>query len=211
MANAIAPATHRVLDRQPNRREISAISRLLATALANDPLQRWLFPNERLRLAASERLFRRLVAPRIAPGLVSVSRTYQGQLASVAVWTPPYPPAPNRWERLAESLAMRLAHGRRIHEVRQGFTDLAERHPQQPYWYLLALATTESERGQGHAAGLLKSKIEECDATGRKIALETSLPGNISYYEHFGFQIENEVDLKDGPTVWLMCRESRST
>ena len=82
---------------------------------------------------------------------------------------------------------MRMAHGKRIHEIRAGFTALAARHPQQPYWYLLALATAEEQRGQGHATRLLESKIEECDANGKLIALETSLPENLSYYERFGF------------------------
>ena len=102
---------------------------------------------------------------------------------------------------------MRLAHGKRIHEVRQGFTDLAARHPQQPYWYLLALATAELHRGQGHAAKLIESKIEQCDAAGQPVALETSLPGNLAYYERFGFLKADELRLETGPTVWLMCRE----
>ncbi len=209
MPITIAPATTPVFETELSRREIPAITHLLATALANDPLQRWLFPNDAQRLTASERLFRRLVAPRVSQGLVSVIRSGDGQLASVAVWTPPTPPAPSRRERWAESLYMRMAHGKRIHEVREGFTGLAARHPQQPYWYLLALATAQPQRGQGYAARLLEAKFEECDATGQMIALETSLPENLSYYERLEFRTENALKLRNGPTVWLMCHSSR--
>jgi len=191
------------------RQEIPALARLLAAELANDPLQRWLFPSDRTRLKASERLFRRLVTPRVPQGSVSVSRNVGGQLACVAVWTPPHPPALSRWERLAESLAMRMAHGKRIHEIRAGLTALAARHPQQPYWYLLALATAEEQRSQGHATRLLESKFEDCDAAGKLMALETSLPENLSYYKRFDFQVEHELQLENGPNVWLMCRKPR--
>ncbi len=190
-----------------SRREIAAIVRLLAESLSNDPLQRWLFPEDQSRLKASERLFRRLVSPRIAEGLVSVTHTESGQLASVAVWTAPHPPAPSRWEQLAESLSMRWAHGMRIHEVREGLTALARRHPQQPYWYLMALATAEKQRGNGHAARLLEAKINASESVGQMIALETSLAENISYYERFGFRTVDELQLANGPSVWLMCRD----
>ena len=188
--------------------EISQLARLLTVSLVDDPLQRWLFPDDKRRLATSERVFRRLLRPKVAQGLVRVIRDAGGQVASVAVWTPPHPPAPSRWERYAESFFMRLTYGKRIHEVRRGFTALADRHPREPYWYLQALVTAPQARSQGQAARLLREQISLCGSTQELIALETSQPTNLTYYQKFGFHVANELLLVEGLPVWLMCRRA---
>jgi GNAT superfamily N-acetyltransferase len=198
--STITPAT---------RRDIPSIAQLLAESLCEDPLQRWLFPEKRSRLAKSTRVFRRVLKTRIADGLVRVIRDDRGEPVSVAVWTPPRPPAPSHLAHYSESLFMRWTYGRRIHEVRQGFTALSARHPREPYWYLLALATAPSHRGKGHAAQLLDERIGQCRATKELIALETSQPKNVSYYQKLGFTVEDELQLNDQFPVWLLCYRNK--
>jgi ribosomal protein S18 acetylase RimI-like enzyme len=103
---------------------------------------------------------------------------------------------------------MRWVYGKRIHEVRAGFTALAARHPRAPYWYLQALATAPAERGQGHALQLLEEKFRESDSSGVMVALETSNVANLAYYQKTGFQIQDELKLNDSLPVWLMCRSA---
>jgi ribosomal protein S18 acetylase RimI-like enzyme len=186
--------------------DIVLISRLLAESLFDDPLQRWLFPNTRRRLTTSEQMFRRLVKAKVARGLVRVVRAEGGEVASVAIWTPPNPPAPTHWERRMESLFMRWLHGRRIHEVRDGFTALAGRLPTEPNWYLQILATAAAHRGRGHAGRLLEEKFNECDANHLLLSLQTSSTANVAYYQKHGFQTVDELMLVDGLPVWAMCR-----
>lgn len=193
-----------------NAADVPQLTRLLAESLFDDPLQRWLFRDERSRLSASARMFRRLLKPKIAEGLVRVIRDRSDQVASVAVWTPPHPPAPSRWEHYAESFFMRWTYGKRIHEVRRGFTALANRHPREPYWYLQALATASQARGQGHAARLLEEQIRLCGSTQALMALETSQLTNLAYYQKFGFQVDDELLLSENLPVWLMCRQANS-
>ncbi len=190
--------------------DIRQLARLLAESLFDDPLQQWLFPDERGRLAASARMFRRLLKSKIAEGMVRVIRDRSNLVASAAVWTPPYPPAPSRWEHYAESLFMRWTYGKRIHEVRRGFTALANRHPREPYWYLQALATTPAQRGEGHAARLLQEQISLCGSTQELMALETSQFTNLAYYQKLGFQVEHELLLSENLPVWLMCRRANT-
>jgi len=191
-----------------NAADTPRLARLLAESLFDDPLQRWLFPDERGRLAASETMFRRLLKPKIAAGLVRIIRDTEAEIASAAVWTPPHPPAPSRGEHYSESLFLRWAYGQRIHEVRRGFTALANRHPREPYWYLQALATTPEQRGQGHAARLLQAQMDACSATNELIALETSQSANVAYYQKFGFQVADELMLEPGLPVWLLCHSA---
>jgi ribosomal protein S18 acetylase RimI-like enzyme len=103
---------------------------------------------------------------------------------------------------------MRLTYGRRIHEVREVFTKLANRHPSGPYWYLQALATRADQRGQGHARCLLDEKFREADSDGVMTALETSNPTNVSYYQRLGFTVAHEARPMPGMPVWLMCRSA---
>lgn len=192
------------------KRDLTATASLLAESLFDDPLQQWLFPDASKRLAATTRMFRHLLKPKLIDGLVRVIRDFNGDVASVAVWTPPYPPAPSRFDRFAESLFMRLTYGRRIQEVREAFTKLATRHPHGPYWYLQALATRMNQRGQGHARSLLDEKFREADSQGVMTVLETSSATNVAYYEKHGFQAADEMMLVEGLPVWLMCRRSAS-
>jgi ribosomal protein S18 acetylase RimI-like enzyme len=106
---------------------------------------------------------------------------------------------------------MRWVFGKRVHEIRDGFTALAARHPRVPYWYLQALATSPAHRGQGHAARLLQEKFLECDASGVMIALETSKPASLSYYQKLGFEVADELVLQEAFPVWLMCRNADAT
>jgi ribosomal protein S18 acetylase RimI-like enzyme len=191
-----------------NCRDLTSAANLLAESLFDDPLQQWLFPVAKKRLAATTRMFRHLLKPKLDKGLVRVIRDSTGELASVAVWTPSHPPAPSRFEHYAESLFMRMTYGRRIHEVRAAFTKLATRHPQPPYWYLQALSTRADQRGQGHARCLLAEKFSEADANGLLIALETSSGANVAYYQRLGFAVVDEARLTPQLPVWLMCRSA---
>jgi ribosomal protein S18 acetylase RimI-like enzyme len=190
------------------KQELASAASVLAELLFDDPLQQWLFPDATKRLARTTRMFWHLLKPKIRAGLVRVIRDSTGELASVAVWTPPYPHAPSRWEHHAESLFMRLTFGKRIHEVRAAFTKLAARHPQQPYWYLQALATRSDQRGKGHARRLLAEKFSDADANCLVIALETSNGANMAYYQRLGFAVVDEERLTPQLPVWLMCRSA---
>lgn len=191
-----------------SKQDLAAAASLLAESLFDDPLQEWLFPVQSKRLTATTRMFRHLLKPKLSNGMVRIIRGSRGELASVAVWTPPYPPAPSRFERYTESFFTRLIYGRRIHEVREAFTKLAARHPHQPYWYLQALATRPDQRGQGHARRLLNEKFDEADANCLLLGLETSSLANVAYYERLGFALVNEARLTPQLPVWLMCRSA---
>jgi ribosomal protein S18 acetylase RimI-like enzyme len=193
-----------------NRRDIPQLSRLLAESLFDDPLQRWMFPDTSRRMATSEWMFRRLLKSKIAQGMVRVIRDNNQQVASVAVWTPPHPPAPTRWGHYSESLFMRWVHGKRIHEIRDGFTALAARLPCVRYWYLQVLATSPAQRGQGHASRLVHEQLTLSTASGELMALQTSNPVNLAYYRKLGFEVADELVLQEQFPVWLMCLDQQA-
>jgi len=181
--------------------DISALGALLGRSLHDDPLLRWIFPDEKRRTQDVIRHFTRLLKPHVRRGTATTI-----DCKCVAVWTPPSPPQQTLWERYGESFHMRRAHGRRIHEVRNCFQRMAERHPRSPHWYLLALATDDACRGQGMAGRLLEEMLHRCDRETQKIALETSNESNLAFYERFGFVTTDELLIDGELKIWLMCR-----
>jgi len=187
--------------RSASRIDIPALAALLGKSLANDPLLRWIFPDESRRRNGVGRYFGRLLKPRIRNGVVSTI-----DCKSVAVWTPPNLPLQTLVERYRESFYMRYTHGRRVHRVRDCLQRMAKRHPPFPHWYLLALATDDACRGQGLAGRLLEEMLHRCDRKSEKIALETSKESNLAFYEKFGFVVTDELLIDKNVKTWLMVR-----
>jgi len=182
--------------------DIPALGALLGRSLYDDPLLRWIFPDDKRRAQGIGRYFTRLMKPRIRDGVVTTI-----DCKSVAVWTPPSPPQqPSLWERYGESFYMRRVHGRRVHIIRDCFQRMAQRHPPTPHWYLLALATEDTCHGQGLASRLLEEMFLRCDKEGQNIVLETSKESNLAYYEKFGFTMTDELLIDEGLKTWLMVR-----
>jgi len=182
--------------------DIPALATLLERALSDDPLLQWVFPEAPRRKKDVARYFVSLLKASVRDSVVTTI-----DCKSVAVWTPPQPPQQSRWERYRESLRMRLAHGRRIHLVRDCFERMARRHPSTPHWYLLALATEDACQGQGLATRLLEEMFFHCDKEGQHVVLETSKESNLTYYEKFGFTVTDELLIDKEVKTWLMVRE----
>jgi len=81
--------------------------------------------------------------------------------------------------------------------------------PEQPFWYLGVLATHPDVQGAGRATAVMAPAFELADAAGVDCWLETSVPGNMAFYERRGFLDRIEVDIDAGPTTWWMRRPPR--
>lgn len=184
-----------------SRAELPVLADILARALDDDPVSRWMFPVADRRLRSQVIDYGRLLKHHFKTRSVwTIDRK------CVAIWVPPNPPQQTLFERYRESLYMRWMHGRRVHEVRDCLQRMAERHPSTPYWYLLALATDPDSQGQGLASRLLNEKLAQCDKHGAQVALETSKESNLAFYQKFGFVVVHELVVDEGVKTWLMCR-----
>lgn len=59
-------------------------------------------------------------------------------------------------------------------------------------WYLYNLSVKKSAQGKGIAGKLLRPMLEFCDKENIVSYLETNKEGNVSLYEHFGFELSKE-------------------
>ena len=190
--------------------DLQCLSTTLALAFADYPWTSW-------TVAADEHHHRLtgLFAMNIREfglklGEVWVTEDY----AAVAVWMPPDeagdeakgsgdgPTASLRVER--EALI-----GDRLPQAEEAGTLVEAHRPTAPHWYLVSMGTRPDRQGRGLGSVVLAPVLERCDAERVPAYTETSAPRNVGFYHRHGFEVYAELDVPDGPHVWLMWREPR--
>ncbi len=197
--------------RQLTAADVAPAAQVLAEAFSLDPLYGWLLPGAADRVDELERLFHSEIRHAyLEKGTAEVAVTDAGEVAGVTLWSPP-----GQWEfSLGTTLRMlptkisvlrsRIPAGIQFEKL------FAQRHPNQPHWYLSAIATSPAARGTGYGTKLLLSRLDRCDADGVPAYLESSALKNVPYYERFGFTRRDEFSMPDGPPIVTMWREPQT-
>ncbi len=178
--------------------DLRSASTTAMRAFVDDPVMRWLYPEDEVFLAPNGAVLRPAMAGWIGLGEVWCT----DDVAAVAVWIPPGrpevefpedpdspPPPADRLERFAI-----------IGEAMGAHT------PTELHWYLQLLGTHPDWQRQGLAAALMNVVFERAEAEGLPCYLETETVENVAYYRHHGFEVRSEWDLADGPHMWGMYR-----
>ncbi|WP_207004648.1 GNAT family N-acetyltransferase [Trinickia mobilis] len=178
---------------------------MLARAFEQDPLARYVFPDDavrRRRLISVYRLYLRVFA-RGGRVLVNDARS------AAALWLPPgrYPLTWAQHLRLLPRMlwatgATGFAAATRV------LDHLDSMHPAgKPFWYLGVLGVDPASQHRGLGSELLRVGLRVCDQEDVAAYLETAEPGNLSFYARFGFSELVESRLRGGPTVWSLWRD----
>jgi GNAT superfamily N-acetyltransferase len=185
------------------------IADALADAFLDDPVMSWMLrdaPSRRVRL-------RRLFGTLLRAHYLALSGVWTTpEVEGAAMWAPPghaIIPVPRM---LANSPAMLHALGRDLLRSLRALTHVEHLHPKEPHWYLGVLGTRTALQGKGIGSALLQPVLERCDEEGLPAYLESSKHANIAFYRRHGFEVTGEIRLPpDGPVVWPMWREPRSS
>lgn len=174
-----------------------AISIVLATAFAGDPVVRWLMP----KAGRDVQMFRALTDyVHAAPGCADIAID-NGETVGAAIWDPPGHSVSLRQGLLGLStllLAMRSGFGRGV--VLERVSTRAR--PAGQFWYLAQIGVSTPATGIGSA--LLERRLASIDGPAY---LESSNLQNVPLYQRFGFAVTQEISLPDdGPTLWTMLR-----
>jgi predicted N-acetyltransferase YhbS len=174
-----------------------AISMVLATAFATDPVVRWLLP----KTGRDAQMFRALAAHlHAAPGCADIALD-NGAPVGAAVWDPPGHRVSSR-QGLVGLARLVLAMGsgfRRGVVLERAFT---RTRPAGQFWYLAHIGASRPGRGVGSA--LLERRLASIEGPAY---LESSNLRNVPLYQRFGFDVIEEIPLpEDGPTLWTMLR-----
>ena len=192
---------------QLDKSQIDKASQTLAAAFSQDPVFRYIIPQEG---KAKDELFYNFwkVSLRYSQPYNCTYTT--PEMKGIAVWIPPgeYPLNFLRFLRVGfYKIAFQLGF-RGLRNCLSLFT-LSEKYHKQdmsvPHWYLSGLGVSPDYQGQGIGGLLIQPILKQADEEGLPCYLETSTPGAVRFYQRHGFEI-----LRTGEQpvqFWTMKRE----
>ncbi|KUI23378.1 hypothetical protein AU193_01085 [Mycobacterium sp. GA-1285] len=189
---------------QATEDERSDVVATLVAAFVEDPIYRWIVPDDDQRRRSAESFYSLLVDAYWPHGGVYAA----GGRTGAALWLPPERQlvdgdrAEAFGRELVETAGDKASCQRQIELVEM----LDEHHPSDPHWYLAFMGVRPSLQGHGIGSVLLRAVLENADRNGVPAYLEASCPANKRLYERHGFETVRELTVADSPPLYAMWR-----
>lgn len=185
--------------------DVAPLAKAMAAAFYDDPVARWLFPDDSRRMHQLERGFGLFTEVLYLPGGECLTTE---RVAGGALWLPP-----GSWQaglmaqlRVLGGLAPVLR--RDLPRFLRYSRLLESKHPREDHYYLPFMGVEPDSQGQGIGSALLRPVLERCDMDRVPAYLEASSARNRDLYKRHGFEVFERLELAaDGPVHWLMWRE----
>jgi ribosomal protein S18 acetylase RimI-like enzyme len=101
-------------------------------------------------------------------------------------------------------LAISVIGLRKVRAVMEREHRIKSFHPKEPICYLWFIGVNPSQQHKGIGSAFIQEVIEECERKKRPIYLETSVLRNLPWYQKFGFEIFQTLELSY--TLYLLRR-----
>jgi ribosomal protein S18 acetylase RimI-like enzyme len=183
--------------------DVRPLATVLARAFQDDPVAAYIFPDAAKRPRGLARFFRlQLGGTFLRNGEAYTTTERQGG----AFWLPPASPRPGMRE-LLEQLPMLPLLGRRLMPTLRLIGVMQSHHPRSSHYYLGTLGTDPPVQGHGIGSAMMAPVLARCDQHGIPAYLESSNIDNVPFYRRQGFEVTKELQVPDGPMLWLMWRD----
>jgi ribosomal protein S18 acetylase RimI-like enzyme len=173
----------------------------VVSAFAEDPVERWLYPEDR----DYERHFPDFVAALGGRAFERMTAWGLENQAAVALWLPPGV-GPDE-EAVVAVLSESVAESKHD-ELFSVLGQIGEAHPPYPHWYLPWLAVEPGNQSAGLGGLLIEHCLAIVDESGLHAFLETPNPRNIGFYERHGFEVTAVTRSASCPPLTSMLRLS---
>jgi GNAT superfamily N-acetyltransferase len=198
--------THPIGIRRATTLDKMAVAATVAAGFFDDPVTRWLLPDERRRREIIQPMFELYVEPYLPHGEAYLTDDRTG----VAVWLPPHAQLLTTDQEEAFGQALEDLTGPDAARCFQLGEIFAEHHPDEPVYYCQFLSTVPAFQGQGIGSAFLREMLQRADREGMPAYHEATTPRNRALYERHGYVDQGEFSLPDGgPPLWRMWREPR--
>jgi GNAT superfamily N-acetyltransferase len=172
----------------------------LLSAFRADPVERWLYPDER----DYDEFFPAFLAAFGGEAFAHDTVWLLDDFAAVALWlSPSTEPDADEIVRVLMTTVDESRHGDTMAALEQ--MDAA--HPRYPHWYLPWFGVDARLQGTGLGGMLLTDCLCAVDETELPAYLETPNPRTISFYERHGFRVTGSTRTADCPLITFMLRE----
>ncbi|MFG1925358.1 GNAT family N-acetyltransferase [Cryptosporangium sp. NPDC048952] len=179
----------------------------LVAAFRNDPVLRYLFPDDELYAVGAPAFFGRLFDKRVHRN---------------TIWTINHGVATALWEPPADETGSRRknegAEGPHVDEIGALLPEDALQRvdayddavhallPTMPFWYLGVLGTHPDSVGRGWGRAVMRAGLRRAAEDGLPAVLETSSPTNVEFYRRGGWEVVDEV--ADPLPIWVLRHQS---
>lgn len=185
--------------------DTAEIASVLAEAMGDQPVARWVMPVAETRRRIAPGYFEIYAEHAVKYGEVYATvDSDDGEVSGVALWFPftSLIPSPSDYEqRLKEAVGS--AYDRAV----ELDAALEAHHPMDAHHYLAFLAVRPDRQNHGIGSSLLERHHARLDAAGIPAYLESNDPRNRELYLRHGYVVRSEIRLPDdGPPVWPMWR-----
>jgi GNAT superfamily N-acetyltransferase len=177
------------------------LTSVLVRAFEDDPVIRWVFPDDE---EARRLYFRTNLELGHPHGTIFTIDSRLG----CAIWAPPGEWRVSLWTQFLLVLRIiRMLGVRRFQRGMMVFDRLQKEHQEGPHYYLGVLGVDPSSQGRGLGSALVGAGLELADRAGVGAYLETSNPRNLPLYQRQGFEVTRSFEFAPGgPSCWLMWR-----
>lgn len=191
------------LVRHALRRDARLITAVLVRTFYDDPFMSWLLPHEETRTESLRTLMELEIGFSMRRGHAYVL----DDLSGAALWSPPDVDFLTDTEAGAFAECIVEHDPDRAETVLGGLGAFAEAHPAESCFYLSTIGIDPDQRSRGLGARLLRHVLDVCDREGLAAYLESSNPRNVSFYERHGFELRDELEMPEGPTIPTYIRK----
>jgi GNAT superfamily N-acetyltransferase len=191
--------------RRTDLSDTAAVAATVAAAFFDDPVTRWLLPDEHRRQRLIQPMFELYVAPYVRLGETYLTADGNG----AAVWLPPSTELLTVDEEESFGQALDELVGPDVERFAQLAETFERYHPTQPLYYCQFLATIPAVQGRGIGSTFLRDMLERADREVMPAYHEATTPRNRALYERHGYITQGEFTLPDGPPLWRMWRDPR--
>jgi len=202
--------------RRLSKPERGLAAETLAGAFMADPLFVWAVPKDERRLGWLRTFMRSSLW--MSWNVAETWRTPddEGQAPSAVITMLGPERRLSRWRevgflaRLFPGLLIGRPTLRRSPQLLKAFATIDQMHPDEPHWYLIQLGVSSAAQGRGLGRLIVETAIERAESDGTPCYLETSNPANVGFYERFGFEVVERVEVGEVPPIWTMLRAANT-
>ena len=174
----------------------------LVSAFTDDPVERWLWPDDE----GYATHFPRLVVALGGKAFGAQTAWHLGEFAAVALW---FAPGLEPDGDLIVSAIAETVSADKHDDTFAVLEEMDATHPKYPHWYLPWFGVDAARQGHGLGSQLITQCLAIVDTSHLPAYLETPNPRNISFYERHGFEVTGEVQAGSCPPVAFMLRPAQ--
>lgn len=188
--------------------QLKTATQAMSEAFAEDPLARYLQPDESKLRPFNDWFFERSLNYGLMWGDVWADSEAQG----AAAWLRPGETDMTFWRTFrAGFMTLPFKAGlsgmSRFNHLDKVLERMRKASIKGRYWYLMLLGVSPSAQGSGLGSALVKTGTDRADDDGVPCYLETETKQNVEFYQRRGFEVSAEAEIAPGFTMWSMRRE----